>query len=355
MDKTPRARKIAYSFRLPYCILLPDGDYDIKTDNEEMIVIHLKKKIPESFDERVGARSLTSNDGIGVKAFLIMDFDEGGLMKEILVEEMRNFQHSCRVYAKIFEDGKKEYFKEDVYWNSEISRDRLGRFRYSIAEVAVPYDEVRGAHFESAIEALNRLIDIYRVVSRDSYVERVREEDLIYFQNKWEGETGSGSSGPTTHKFRKDVSSEAYELIRKILSENLELPIALQFIADARNLIEKGQYAMAVVNAIIALENALKVYLEESLEKRNISKSKAKDLFEQLGTKFSIHPFANILEPGLFSEELTHKLIDANELRNRVIHSASLKVKQGEAEKALDAVEDAVFVLRRADKPNSRT
>lgn len=49
-------------FSLPFCLLIPDGDYQVKLDKDEMVTLNLTKVTPKIFDERMPVRGFMKGE-----------------------------------------------------------------------------------------------------------------------------------------------------------------------------------------------------------------------------------------------------------------------------------------------------
>ena len=49
-------------FFLPFCLLLPDGDCQVKMYNDEIVTLNLTKIVPKIFDERLPYRGFLKGE-----------------------------------------------------------------------------------------------------------------------------------------------------------------------------------------------------------------------------------------------------------------------------------------------------
>jgi hypothetical protein len=49
-------------FSLPFCLLLPNGDYQVKLDKDETVTLNLTKVISKIFDERLPVRGFLKGE-----------------------------------------------------------------------------------------------------------------------------------------------------------------------------------------------------------------------------------------------------------------------------------------------------
>jgi hypothetical protein len=64
-------------FSLPFCLLLPDGNYQVKLDKDEIVTLNLTKVIPKIFDERLPYRGFLRGELEDISALKIWDEKQG--------------------------------------------------------------------------------------------------------------------------------------------------------------------------------------------------------------------------------------------------------------------------------------
>lgn len=73
---------VDFTFNLPFCLHLPDGEYNIKLSEGGSVILGLEKKVPESYDERTGYRGLIEQD---LKNVAVMDVSKDDAEKALSV------------------------------------------------------------------------------------------------------------------------------------------------------------------------------------------------------------------------------------------------------------------------------
>ena len=104
-------------FSLPFCLLLTDGDYQIKMDDGEVDTIHLKKIVPKVFDERLPYRGFRKGELDNIKYLWI----DG---KKIEAEELANYSE-FGIVTKYIDKQEKETIKEINKTGSIFDSDKL--------------------------------------------------------------------------------------------------------------------------------------------------------------------------------------------------------------------------------------
>jgi hypothetical protein len=159
-------------FNLPFCLHLPDDEYDIKLADGSVVKLKFETIIPKRYDERTGYRCLTENDLTNVSEVVIHSQEfastssDGITNKVVSVNDIWNVGEFCRITFFRDKNGKTidPGFKNDsptgeiIYLNAEIDKDRLGRLRYTRVTILSEDDERQGR----AIAAINKLVDAYR-------------------------------------------------------------------------------------------------------------------------------------------------------------------------------------------------
>jgi hypothetical protein len=64
-----------------------------------------------------------------------------------------------------------------IYLNAEIKKDRLGRLRYTRVEITSSSSDYP---FPKVLLAVNKLIDAYRMVSKEYWLGRISEQDILF-------------------------------------------------------------------------------------------------------------------------------------------------------------------------------
>jgi hypothetical protein len=49
------------AFSLPFCLLLPDNNYLVRLDKDDIVTLKLTKTIPQQYDERLPYRGTNNN------------------------------------------------------------------------------------------------------------------------------------------------------------------------------------------------------------------------------------------------------------------------------------------------------
>jgi hypothetical protein len=379
-------------FSLPFCLLLPDGDYEVKLGENDIVTINLTKVIPKIFDERLPYRGFLKGEIEDISKLRVMD-SKTSISKEITVEDISNINSLQYLIHYITKDGKKitpqidpGYIAKDVNLfdniiinpnkfkrvikdtckneiditddvlsqkrelgrtltiNSEIAKDRFGRFRYS----KIRYTSNKNLHskdeFIRAIRAVNLLIDKYRALTNDYWITRIRENDIFLYMNVREDSFDCSHVEKGISQIRTDHDEK---IVNSLKQELFDMKPEFPFIhlrLDALNAFEEGKYHLSIIYIITALESLVKTFLDFYFSKNYL------DIKKQI-LKMPLHNLITIiLRLIVSSDELTNLISNiksAITLRNKIIHEAELNVSEKQAKKIIEDVTKFFEFLRK--------
>jgi hypothetical protein len=242
--------------------------------------------------------------------------------------------------------------------NIEGLKDQTGLYRYSLIwvffDTAYSREELAsGAGAESArsevitrsVDALNRFIDVYRVVTNSAYIQRlssVHVRDIFFFEHNIGFHGASFGHGlGTAIMNRSDAELEA--ISRKTASGEEVLLWDLLFL-DAEASLDTNAFTLAVVNAFQALELRLEGFLYKKMADQGLT---ASDIEERLGKIWRTKERLKDLVPSVTGHGLIDddpKLWDRfcwayDDIRNKLIHAAR-KLDYEKTERAVAACRD---------------
>jgi hypothetical protein len=112
-----------------------------------------------------------------------------------------------------------------------------------------------------------------------------------------------------------------------------------------RTALFEEKYALAIVYAITALESLVKQYMEKMADQKNLTELTSKQL--QNMNLFNLVTIVLRLTLGKdkLPDNLVKDFIDANRLRNQIIHKAVMNVSKDDAEKAFSVVQRLITIL----------
>jgi len=340
---------------------LPDREYSIKLSEKDVVTLKLQKIIPKSYDERMGFRGLTKSDLTGMSKVVIMNM-EGNIentwrSQKIHISELDRIKEYCLVIR--FEDEKGNHYPvglspldddvssdttlldEQIYLNAEIIRDRLGRLRYTRVTFL---DRGNGYPLDKILPAANKLIDAYRVVSDEYWLNRINEDDILFTSQMDSDRQSAGFSYKGIIKAKEDINDEALKLLTTLISKTDPIPSFHLLLLDAKKALDERNHALAIIYSITALESLVRVYCKEIAVHKGLSNEKFENF--QLSTLVTV-----ILRMALSKDKLSDTLIKdfvaANKLRNKIIHNASLEVSRSDSLKTFETVLQFIAVLHK--------
>lgn len=112
-----------------------------------------------------------------------------------------------------------------------------------------------------------------------------------------------------------------------------------------RTALFEEKYALTIVYAITALESLVKQYMEKMADQKNLTELTSKQL--QNMNLFNLVTIVLRLTLGKdkLPDNLVKDFIDANRLRNQIIHKAVMNVSKDDAEKAFSVVQRLITIL----------
>jgi len=242
--------------------------------------------------------------------------------------------------------------------NVEALKDPVGLYRYSLVWLFFDTGYTREALASEAggrsarseviartVAALNRFIDIYRVVTGCAHIQRLSSVHVrdIFFQEHNIGFHGASFGHGIGTAIMNRSGAELDEIASKAASGEEIPPWDLLFL-DAEASLETNAFTLAVVNAFQALELRLEDFLETKMTAQGLS---AADIEERLGRIWRTKDRLKDLVPSLSG----HRLIDDDsklwdrfcwaydDIRNKLIHAAR-DLDHDKTERAVSACRD---------------
>lgn len=112
-----------------------------------------------------------------------------------------------------------------------------------------------------------------------------------------------------------------------------------------RTALFEEKYALAIVYAITALESFVKQYMEKMANQKNLTELTSKQLQNMNLFNLVTIVLGLTLGKDKLPDNLVKDFIDANRLRNQIIHKAVMNVSKDDAEKAFSVVQRLITIL----------
>ena len=370
-------------FSLPFCLLLPDGDYPVKLDGDT-VTLNLTKVVPKIFDERLPYRGffkgeldkisklgvlfrkgnnkeIDVNDLTNIKEFgtIIKYFTKEG--KEIVPQIIHNdvnLQESDiirDVFTKMEEkhgdvpddwsSTQEFYLGRQIIINGEIKRDRQGRFRYTKIKYSSPKKLHYKEEFVRAIKAVNILIDLYREYTHAYWITNITEDEIFIYKNVSETQLSQAYSYKGFIQTKPDCSFDIVNDIKnQLIAQEPRFPYFM-LILDAKKSFNEKNYYLSVVYAITALESIVKMCILIHTGKRNFSKTQEKKFMDASLNFLVTIALKNFVLSADFTDDLIDKVVLGIKIRNDIIHKTKLDVTEKHAIDTLENIQKMADVL----------
>ena len=375
-------------FSLPFCLLLPDGDYKVKLAKDDIITINLTKVIPKIFDERLPSRGFVKGEFENVSKMRITNLKTGE-SKELHIEEISKINTMHDVIYYITKEGKKiipkidrELIETDVNLydnviidpkklkriivdnkdltdqilsekrelgrsiiiNGEINKDRFGRFRYSKVRYTSNKKLSYNEEFKRSIRAINLLIDKYRLLTQDYWITKIHEKDIFIFMDVEEHSFEFSHTEKGISQFRPDHEDTIVDTLKQELVDiKPDFPFK-QLRLDAINAFEESNYHLSIIYSITALESIIKTFL-------SIYLSMFYPQIQKQVIKMPLSSLVTIILRFLLQSDKLNNILPGIQsaiiLRNRIIHEAELNISENQAKKVIEDVNKFIEFIAR--------
>lgn len=258
----------------------------------------------------------------------------------------------------------------------QIQFDKYGRSSYSRVEIRFPWQMDLEEHGrnplllgnipprrkckELALKFVNRFIEVIRYVTEEYWVEPVRYQDILSFEQfYWDGkqriragitliDTGVGGIRlGTGHPFQ--LSQEKIKQINALLRGGGELDISKILLMNAKNAILMEDFRLATLEAVTALETVLYDFVRKRGEQIGVSKERLEDFIVKVGLTGNLEIVLKILTEGL--EQIDGDTLElckgAIKTRNNVLHEGLMDVPSTETERRILSIEKMILYLQK--------
>lgn len=150
----------------------------------------------------------------------------------------------------------------------------------------------------------------------------------------------------------KDEWNRVAPFVELFIENNKSAPLLKVLLSNSRRHLDIQDGRLAVVEAVIALESAIKQFLPKTILRipgaPQIEEKLLDKLIEEAGLRLSTNVILNMIAPatGIKSEEIQSVLVAVEE-RNKIIHQRQRKVELPKAKRYVLAIERVVETLER--------
>lgn len=378
-------------FSLPFCLLMPDNEYQVKLGDNDIVTLKLHKVISKIYDERLPFRGFVkgelenismlkiynpkknegkwvnkeeleeitdmnivneykTHDGVKIvpkvsPSIIERDINWDEDIQQIAISEYKNKKMVTDEFSDDEEEIRNLYYSgRTLYLNCEVFRDRYGRCRYT----RIIYESSKNLHYEMefkrAVTAINILISQYRLWTNSYWITRVSEREFFFYKTYDNSESYHGWNEIGHSQYARDFDNQTIDRIREsIVNKEIQdlftrMPF-FQLRLDARNAFDQTNYHLAVIYIITALESVVMTLLGYYH-----SKSKIKEL-ERVPLTYIISKSLKKIFPYYRLAIYVKDITEAIQIRNRIIHQGDINVEGKEAEKILNDVNQFLDIL----------
>jgi hypothetical protein len=256
---------------LPYCLHIPNGyelEVQLSSSSDKALLIPEKVWTHKATED--GRRS-----------------DETDFFAD---NEVLHFKNSAVLSPRLPIDPHEGWEQNYTGRNLQKIKEKNGRFRFSHLYIQFDYpitkeeasDKVKSELVlnnihDKALDAVNKLIDAYRSITKQEHITRLGELsiNMIYFIDLKEGWYTLPMNIETATMNRSKIEIEKIETM---LEKGERPDLYTLLLLDAQNSFDSKDYALAIVQSFQGLEIFLETYLLKELQNRkNYSEQQALD------------------------------------------------------------------------------
>lgn len=334
---------------IPYCLHIPNG-YDIKIDlpdrKIEALVTFNKIWTQQAQEDGVG-----SDDTDFYMADGPAHFQKSTILgpKFPVRPEEGWDQHFTGKNIERMKDqnGTFRYTRLFIEFDPHISEERLAKLKNLSKEEG---EVVLGDISDHALAIVNRVIDCYRFVTRQEYIERLGALSIntVYFKKENHGfylmGQVPGIESAVMNRSKKEIGE-----IERLLENAVPVPLHDLLVLDAHSAFQRKAFTLAVVESFQALEIMLENYLIKAFEAKGVAKQEyEKKLDTHWKTKERLNTLLKETKGHALNQnsslwEPWHTKYD--KVRNEVIHQGKQATEE-ETKDTLKINEDVMTWLR---------
>lgn len=329
----PEGGNTIVEVNLPYCLHIPNGE-DIEVN------------IPEkAIKAKVIFKKIWTTNSVGSSPVDIFAEDK-----------ITYYQKGVITTPHLPQEEPLGYDLKFTGENVERKKDNLGYFRYTKLQIlfdtnytkeTLEKDKLETVHNNIKLkvsEIVNKILDVYRYVTKEDYIERLRFLNImnVYFFTPDSGyyPIGMDIGGATMNRSKKEIK-EMKDMLDNAFSPSLWELLLL----DSKSSFDKKMFTLSLVSSFQGLEIFLeeflvKKYTEEGLKEAEIDKKmnqywKTKERLNDLLKETTNHSLSENVD--LWDKWCTVY----DKMRNEVIHKGK-ELTPEETGKALDANEKVI-------------
>jgi hypothetical protein len=267
------------------------------------------------------------------------------------LQSERSFQIGDGLVIQTSEVIRREHPELGTSQNMEVLSDIDSGFRFTRLTILVPdrdenipADRLQSVYEKEVLTAVNYFIDSYRHVTGRFGIANI--PSLYGYPGlnvQRQGGSGVfvisfGSQGEGISQFRGARSPEEHGAIEQLLNEN-SLRLEQLFMMDARRYSVNGHETQALINAVIALDIAIRNNGEKPRSK--LTRFWLKIFYQH---KALVRLVTKVLSEKNMDEGKIGDIVGAIRERNKIIHDGRRRIS-GSLERYLDTISEAIELL----------
>ena len=251
--------------------------------------------------------------------------------------------------------GISGYTHVDIRFPWEMPERDFGR---RVTLFVEPYiSPPRNRNKEIAINFLNRLIEVVRILYDQFHLRNVRYSDLLSWnQYYWDGnkrilvgsyllDHGYGENNLTG----RDMSKEKLQRMCSVLKKGTPIPLEQTFLANAKDSSIEEDFQIAILEGVNALEMVLYRFIRSRGKQLGILKKELDDSIVKVGQTGNVKKILKMLTNGF--EQPDEKLVKWCSrgilIRNKILHEGLRDIDPSETEQIIQNVEKMIVYLTR--------
>jgi len=252
----------------------------------------------------------------------------------------------------------------DVIFPYEMPKNNFTGRRVTLFITHIP-SRPKNKNKELAINVVNRLIDVVRIINGKYYLRNINYSDIpswkLYY---WDGkkqivgeeyETDYGIILIKATGISEEIAkgkNDTLEKIKSMLKNNDEIPIEQIFLANSKDACLEEDFRTATIESVVALEFVLYRFIIKKGFEIGINKEEFKKFIQDVGLTKNIKVVLKMLTVGLEQpdEEVISKCLGAITVRNKIMHIGLSDIPPSETEDRIINIEKMINYIYRVSK-----
>jgi len=233
--------------------------------------------------------------------------------------------------------------------NIEFLNDRWGIDGYSrvVIETEKNIKDIKEAKAFS-LKIINKFISLYRYLDNDSvHLVNLIESDLMdfYMEKNGKGSFEISLGGGITPLNPKRIN-EVSNMVEKALAEGYEIPLWRELILNAERYCYIGDFRVAILESITALELVVSKFISGALEAAGVQKKEIKEFIKEIGISKGLNVVVQLLiGKDMIPNNILEKCRSAITKRNKIVHEGRKEIDYQSTKDSIIAVYQLINIL----------